>query len=85
MERQNQGQMKRRRFLFGSALTGGGQFNDFKPFWEFVAEPLNSGTFGPNKLDNTFDPQVKFNSVPPDLAQNRPPCAGLQLFWHGQN
>ena len=59
---------------------GKAQFNDFKPFWEFVAGPLNSGTFGPNKLDNTFGPQVKFNSVPPDLAQNRPPSAGLQFF-----
>jgi alkaline phosphatase D len=38
------------------------QFTDFKPFWEFVAGPLNSGTFGPNKLDNTFGPQVKFKA-----------------------
>jgi ABC transporter, phosphonate, periplasmic substrate-binding protein/PhoD-like phosphatase len=30
------------------------QFTDFNPFWEFVAGPLHAGTFGPNKLDNTF-------------------------------
>lgn len=56
------------------------QFTDFKPFWEFVAGPLNSGTFGPNKLDNTFGPQVKFNSIPADLKQNRPPSDGFQFF-----
>lgn len=56
------------------------QFTDFKPFWEFVAGPLNSGTFGPNKLDNTFGPQVKFNSIPSDLKPNRPPSDGLQFF-----
>ena len=56
------------------------QFQDFKPFWEFVAGPLNSGTFGPNKLDNTFGPEVKFLSIPPDLKPNRPPSEGLQFF-----
>ncbi|MDF5726239.1 MAG: alkaline phosphatase D family protein, partial [Rhizonema sp. PD37] len=56
------------------------QFSDFKPFWEFVAGPLNSGTFGPNKLDNTFGPQVKFNGIPSDLKPNRPPSEGFQFF-----
>ena len=56
------------------------QFTNFKPFWEFVAGPLNAGTFGPNKLDNTFGPQVKFNSIPADLKPNRPPSDGLQFF-----
>ncbi|HEY9600445.1 MAG TPA: alkaline phosphatase D family protein [Allocoleopsis sp.] len=56
------------------------QFTNFKPFWEFVAGPLNSGTFGPNPLDNTFGPQVIFNSIPPDLKPNRPPSDGLQFF-----
>lgn len=56
------------------------QFTDFKPFWEFVAGPLNAGTFGPNKLDNTFGPQVKFNSIPADLKPNRPPSDGFQFF-----
>ncbi|MBD2771712.1 alkaline phosphatase D family protein [Iningainema tapete] len=56
------------------------QFTDFKPFWEFVAGPLNSGTFGPNQLDNTFGPEVKFLSIPQGLRANRPPSEGLQFF-----
>lgn len=45
-----------------------------------MAGPLNSGTFGPNKLDNTFGPQVKFVSIPPGTKANRPPSEGLQFF-----
>jgi alkaline phosphatase D len=56
------------------------QFTDFKGFWEFVAGPLNSGTYGPNSLDNTFGPQVKFQSVSPGMKPNRPPSDGLQFF-----
>ncbi|MFH7025479.1 MAG: alkaline phosphatase D family protein [Heteroscytonema crispum UTEX LB 1556] len=56
------------------------QFTDFKPFWEFVAGPLNSGTFGPNKLDNTFGAQIKFESVSTEMKQNRSPKEGLQFF-----
>ncbi len=59
---------------------GKAQFIDFKPFWEFVAGPLNAGTFGPSEVDNTFGPQVKFQSIPPNLKQNRPPSEGLQFF-----
>jgi alkaline phosphatase D len=56
------------------------QFNNFKPFWEFVTGPLHAGTFGPNKLDNTFGPEVKFLSIPEGLKPNRPPSEGLQFF-----
>lgn len=56
------------------------QFTNFKPFWEFVAGPLNSGTYGPQQLDNTFGPQLKFQSLPPGMKQNRPPTEGLQFF-----
>jgi alkaline phosphatase D len=56
------------------------QFTDFAPFWEFVAGPLNAGTFGPNELDNTFGPQVVFQSVPAGMKPNRPPTEGLQFF-----
>ncbi|AFY52909.1 phosphodiesterase/alkaline phosphatase D [Rivularia sp. PCC 7116] len=56
------------------------QFNEFTPFWEFVAGPLNSGTFGPNQLDNTFGPQVKFQSVDSTTKPNRSPSYGLQFF-----
>jgi alkaline phosphatase D len=56
------------------------QFQDFLPFWEFVGGPLNSGSFGPNSLDGTFGPQVKFVSAPPAGSSNLPPSAGLQFF-----
>jgi len=56
------------------------KFTDFNPFWEFVAGPLNSGTFDPGKIDDTFGPQVKFTGVPNGLKKNRPPSDGLQFF-----
>jgi alkaline phosphatase D len=56
------------------------QFQDFAPFWEFVAGPLNAGTFGPNDLDNTFGPQVVFKSIPDEMKPKRPPSDGLQFF-----
>ncbi len=56
------------------------QFTDFNPFWEFVAGPLHAGTFGPNMIDNTFGPQVKFTSIPEGTKPNTPPTAGLQFF-----
>lgn len=56
------------------------QFQDFHPFWEFVTGPLQAGTYGPNALDNTFGPQVKFASVPPGSPQNISPMAELQFF-----
>jgi alkaline phosphatase D len=55
-------------------------FQDFEPFWEFVAGPLNAGTFGPGVLDNTFGPQVVFQQAPPPGQSNLPPSAGLQFF-----
>jgi alkaline phosphatase D len=54
------------------------QFQDFEPFWEFVAGPLNAGSFGPNELDNTFGPQVVFQKAP--STPNSSPFAGLQFF-----
>jgi alkaline phosphatase D len=56
------------------------QFADFDPFWEFVAGPLHAGTFGPNALDATFGPEVKFVGIPPGMKQNRPPTDGFQFF-----
>jgi alkaline phosphatase D len=56
------------------------QFQDFLPFWEFVAGPANAGTFGPSKLDNTFGPQVMFQKAPPEGQENLPPSAGYQFF-----
>jgi alkaline phosphatase D len=57
------------------------QFQDFDPFWEFVSGPIHAGTFGPNGLDMTFGPVVKFMKAPSaEQGQNLPPSAGLQFF-----
>lgn len=53
-------------------------YKDFDPFWEFVAGPLNAGSFGPNPLDNTFGPRVVYQKAP--TAQNMSPFAGFQFF-----
>ena len=58
-------------------------FTDFNPFWEFVAGPLHAGTFGPNTLDRTFGPSVRFLSIPRGMRPNQPPSAGLQFFGKG--
>jgi alkaline phosphatase D len=55
-------------------------FTEFAPFWEFVAGPLHAGTFGPNALDATFGPEVKFNGVARGMKGNRPPSDGFQFF-----
>jgi len=56
------------------------QFQDFTPFWEFVSGPLHAGTFGPNALDGTFGPEVRFVKAPAEGQANLPPSAGLQFF-----
>jgi alkaline phosphatase D len=56
------------------------RFTEFLPFWEFVAGPLHAGTFGPNVLDPTFGPEVRFCSVPAGMKLNRPPSEGRQYF-----
>ena len=53
-------------------------FHAFDPFWEFVAGPMHAGTFGPNQLDGTFGPEVRFSAFSP--TPNAPPSAGLQFF-----
>jgi alkaline phosphatase D len=58
------------------------QFQEFDPFWEFISGPLHAGSFGPNELDNTFGPEVKFIKAPGRDKQNLPPSAGMQFFGH---
>ncbi|MFB4313503.1 alkaline phosphatase D family protein [Actinomadura sp. 21ATH] len=53
-------------------------FKDFDPFWEFVTGPLNAGAFGPNKLESTFGPQLRFQQAPP--RANTSPAEGYQFF-----
>ncbi|MDB5757949.1 MAG: alkaline phosphatase [Burkholderia sp.] len=54
------------------------KFSDFSGFWEFVAGPMNAGSFGPNKLDRTFGPTAVFQKGPD--AQGASPFAGFQFF-----
>ena len=58
-------------------------FQDFDPFWEFVSGPAHAGTFGPNDLDNTFGPQLRYIKAPTaEQGQNLPPSDGMQFFGH---
>jgi alkaline phosphatase D len=57
-------------------------FRDFLPFWEFVSGPIHAGSFGPNALDGTFGPTVKFVKAPEAGKANLPPSDGLQFFGH---
>ena len=58
-------------------------FQDFEPFWEFVSGPIHAGSFGPNPLDNTFGPQLRYVKAPSKAqGQNVPPSEGLQFFGH---
>lgn len=49
---------------------------DFTPFWEFVAGPLHAGTFGPNPLDPTFGPEVRFQWTNPAGTNRLAPWDG---------
>ncbi len=59
---------------------GKAKFTDFDGFWEFVSGPVNAGTFGPNALDLTFGPELKYIKAPEAGQANLPPSAGLQFF-----
>jgi alkaline phosphatase D len=54
-------------------------FHDFNPFWEFVAGPLHASTYGPNTLDSTFGPKVRWAS-PASGKRRRSPADGAQYF-----
>jgi len=54
------------------------EIEPFEPFPEFVAGPLNAGSFGPNPLDGTFGPEVVFQKAAP--TPNSSPRAGFQFF-----
>ncbi|MEQ8493142.1 MAG: alkaline phosphatase D family protein [Gammaproteobacteria bacterium] len=55
---------------------------EFLPFWEFVAGPINAGTFGPNALDATFGPEVRF--ARPVAVPGQSPLDGGQYFGLGR-
>lgn len=56
------------------------RFQEFAPFWEFVAGPLHAGTFGPGTLDDTFGPEARFVGIPKGMKGNRSPSEGYQFF-----
>lgn len=56
------------------------RFTDFEPFWEFMSGPLNAGTFGPSKTDDTFGIEVVWQKAPEPGKTNLPPSAGLQFY-----
>ncbi|WP_245565453.1 alkaline phosphatase D family protein [Nocardioides insulae] len=53
-------------------------YQRFDPFWEFVAGPLNAGSFPHGDLDATFGPSREFVSSP--QAANTSPLEGHQYF-----
>ena len=59
------------------------QFQDFEPFWEFISGPLHAGTFGPDELDNTFGPELKFVKAPrlraKQTCRRRPACSSSAM------
>lgn len=58
-------------------------FQDFEPFWEFVAGPLSAATGRAFPPDATFGPQVVFEmSAPRDSKINHGPSYGMQFFGH---
>lgn len=57
-------------------------FTDFDPFWEVVAGPINAGSFGPNRLDATFGPEVVFAKAADYPGQS--PRGGNQFFGHAE-
>ncbi|MDV8149763.1 alkaline phosphatase D family protein [Arthrobacter sp. B10-11] len=54
-------------------------FTDFDPFWEFVAGPINAGSFGPGELDGTFGPEVAFYKT--GAYPNQSPRTGENQFF----
>jgi alkaline phosphatase D len=57
------------------------QFQEFSPFWEFVAGPLHAGTGSGNELDHTFGPEVRFvKAAPAGVVLS--PADGYQFFGH---
>lgn len=57
-------------------------FTDFDEFWEFVAGPINAGSFGPNELDGTFGPEQVFAKAGP--TGGSPRDGRFQFFGHVQ-
>ena len=56
-------------------------FQDFNPFWEFIAGPINAATLRPHRIDQTFGAERVFLSVPERRSGGgRSPLDGEQYF-----
>ena len=56
-------------------------YQDFLPFWEFIAGPLNAATLRPHRLDRTFGPERVYLSMPEDRkGAGKSPLYGEQFF-----
>lgn len=53
-------------------------YEDFDPFWEFVAGPMHATAFPRKRLDDTFGPEVVFASAGDDTFGT--PATGAQFF-----
>lgn len=54
---------------------------DFLPFWEFIAGPLNAATLRPHRLDKTFGAERVFLSMPESRSgPGRSPLDGEQFY-----
>jgi alkaline phosphatase D len=60
-------------------------FQDFDPFWEIVAGPINAGTgnLTMNPLDPTFGPKIVHTTMPTPSVDSSP-AAGNQFFGMGE-
>ena len=60
--------------------VGATGFNDFDPFWEFVAGPLHASCLVRGLLDPTFGPDERFLHAPAYEAGGQPPNGAFQSF-----
>lgn len=60
---------------------GHAAYDDFMPFWEFVAGPFHTKPGRVRHLDKTFGPQ-RFYRTPVSPNRNGPPSEGYQYFGH---
>ncbi len=62
---------------------GRAAFQDFNPFWEFIAGPFHTKPGRVRNQDRTFGPERRFRT-PVSEDKNPPPSAGHQYFGHAR-
>ena len=69
-----------RAFLENAPMRWHAQDEEARVYRKLAYGPLHSGGFGPNQLDRTFGPEVKFFKAPRAGIVNESPMAGGQYF-----